>query len=75
MLDELVRRSREKGITRINGYYYKTHKNNMVAELYGSFGFTLAEKLDNGDSVWYLDIEGYKNKNKVIKIRDKENSE
>ncbi|WP_303835387.1 HAD family hydrolase [Ruminococcus flavefaciens] len=75
MLDELVRRAREKGITRINGYYYKTHKNNMVAELYGSFGFTLAEKLDNGDSVWYLDIEGYKNKNKVIKIRDKENSE
>ena len=75
MLDELVRRAREKGITRINGYYYKTHKNNMVAELYGSFGFTLAEKLDNGDSVWYLDIEDYKNKNKVIKIRDKENSE
>ena len=75
MLDELVHRAREKGITRINGYYYKTHKNNMVAELYGSFGFTLAEKLDNGDSVWYLDIEGYKNKKKVIKIRDKENSE
>ena len=75
MLDELVRRARQKGITRINGYYYKTHKNNMVAELYGSFGFTLAEKLDNEDSVWYLDIEGYKNKNKVIKIRDKENSE
>ena len=73
MLDELVRRAREKGITRINGYYYKTHKNSMVAELYGSFGFELDKKLDNGDSVWHLDTEGYKNKNKVIKIRDKEN--
>ena len=75
MLDELVRRAREKGISRINGYYYKTHKNNMVAELYGSFGFTLDKKLDNGDSEWHLDISGYENKNKVIKIRDKENPE
>ncbi|MBQ6034405.1 MAG: HAD-IIIC family phosphatase, partial [Ruminococcus sp.] len=71
MLDELVRRAKDKGITRINGFYYKTHKNSMVAELYGSFGFTLDKKLDNGDSEWHLDIEGYENKNKVIKIRDK----
>ncbi|MCR4637967.1 HAD-IIIC family phosphatase [Ruminococcus sp.] len=75
MLDELVRRARAKNITRINGFYYKTHKNSMVAELYGSFGFTLDKKLDNGDSVWHLDIENYENKNKVIKIRDKENPE
>ena len=75
MLDELVRRAKDKGITRINGFYYKTHKNSMVAELYSSFGFTLDKKLDNGDSEWHLDIEGYENKNKVIKIRDKENPE
>ncbi|SFW12485.1 HAD-IIIC family phosphatase [Ruminococcus flavefaciens] len=75
MLDELVRRAKAKGITRINGFYYKTHKNSMVAELYSSFGFTLDKKLDNGDSEWHLDIEGYENKNKVIKIRDKENPE
>lgn len=75
MLDELVRRAKDKGITRINGFYYKTHKNSMVAELYSAFGFTLDKKLDNGDSEWHLDIEGYKNKNKVIKIRDKENPE
>lgn len=75
MLDELVRRAKDKGITRINGFYYKTHKNSMVAELYSSFGFTLDKKLDNGDSEWHLNIEGYENKNKVIKIRDKENPE
>ncbi len=75
MLDELVRRTKDKGITRINGFYYKTHKNSMVAELYSSFVFTLDKKLDNGDSEWHLDIEGYENKNKVIKIRDKENPE
>ncbi len=75
MLDELVRRAKDKGITRLNGFYYKTHKNSMVAERYSSFGFTLDKKLDNGDSEWHLDIEGYENKNKVIKIRDKENPE
>lgn len=72
MLDELVRRASERGISRINGYYYKTHKNSMVAELYGSFGFELDEKCENGDSVWHLDIENYRPKNKVIEITDKE---
>lgn len=74
MLDELVRLAKERGITRINGYYYKTLKNNLVSELYGTFGFELDNKLDNGDSVWHMDTENYQNKNKVIKIQDKENS-
>lgn len=68
MLDTLVEKCRERGISRIIGYYYKTPKNNMVSELYGSFGFELTEKSDNGDSVWSLDISDYKNKNNVIKI-------
>ena len=72
MLDELVRLSKEKGIERINGFYFKTLKNSLVAELYGSFGFTLDERNDNGDSVWHLDITNYVNQNKVIKIIDKE---
>ena len=68
MLDELVRRCREKDIKKIIGYYYKTAKNNMVAELYRSFGFDLCEKKENGDSIWSLSTDQYEYKNKVIEI-------
>lgn len=68
MLDELVSQCRSRKISRIIGYYYKTPKNNMVSELYGSFGFDMVNKSDNGDSVWSLDIAEYKNKNKVIRV-------
>ena len=74
MLDELVSQAERAGIRRIKGYYYKSPKNSMVSEFYGSIGFELDEKLENGDSVWHLDIKGYENKNIVIKILEKENS-
>jgi FkbH-like protein len=67
MLDEFVKKCRERSIRRIIGYYYKTPKNGMVAGLYESFGFSPVEKKDNGDSVWSLETEGYVNKNEVIK--------
>ena len=73
MLDELVRQCKIRGISKIRGYYYRTPKNNMVSQLFGTFGFELAEQSENGDSVWELDITGYENKNKVIKINEKEN--
>lgn len=72
MLDELVKKCRERGIDKIIGYYYKTPKNNMVSELFGSFGFTLESRDENGDSVWSLDITSYENKNHVIKVNKKE---
>lgn len=68
MLDELVSQCRTRGISRIIGYYYKTPKNNMVSELYGSFGFEMMSRSENGDSVWSLDITAYKQKNKVIRV-------
>ena len=74
MLDELVSQAERAGIRRIKGYYYKSPKNSMVSEFYGSIGFELDEKLENGDSVWHLDLKGYENKNKVIEILEKENS-
>ena len=68
MLDELVGCCREAGIDRIIGYYYKTPKNSMVAELFGTLGFALTEKKENGDSVWCLETAGYINQNKVIEV-------
>ncbi len=70
MLDELVKQCKNRGIDRIIGYYYKTPKNNMVSELFGTFGFTLKEKSENGDSVWELSLENYENRNKVITVND-----
>ena len=40
----------------------------MVAELFGTLGFALTEKKENGDSVWCLETAGYVNQNKVIEV-------
>lgn len=72
MLDELVKQCHARGITKIIGYYYKTPKNNMVSELFGTFGFKNESKNSNGDSIWSLDISSYTNKNNVIKVNEKE---
>ena len=68
MLDTLVLRSRESGIRKLHGYYYKTAKNAMVKEFYGVIGFQkLSEK--DGDSEWeYVIPEKYENKNLVIDV-------
>ena len=63
MLDELVRQYRKKDIRKIVGYYYKTPKNAMVQDLYGTFGFTKVKAFENGDSTWELDVASYRNKN------------
>lgn len=70
MLDELAKKCRERGITQIIGYYYKTAKNNMVSKLYETFGFTLTEESENGDSVWSLDLSSYEFRNKVIETTE-----
>ncbi len=67
MLDNLVEQAANQGIKTIRGYYYKTAKNNMVKNFYGEMGFTLVE--ENGDdTVWELAVDGYENKNNVIKV-------
>ncbi len=75
MFDRLVMVCRDKKITRIYGYYYKTAKNAMVREFYQDMGFARTELTDNGDSVWEYTIpDDYTAKNKYINIQgDKEN--
>lgn len=68
MLDTIVKECRECGIRKIRGYYYKTAKNSMVKDLYGTFGFKLVSSDKNENSVWELDTENYENKNQVINI-------
>lgn len=68
MLDALVEKCREKGIKTVRGYYYKTKKNGIVANLFGTLGFDLVSVSENGDSVWKLNTENYVPKNSVIRI-------
>ena len=69
MMDELVRRCREKGIGHIRGYYYPTRKNKMVKDFYGTQGFTKISEDNDENAVWELDINsGYENKNNVIAV-------
>lgn len=72
MLDTLVDRCRQSGISKIVGYYYPTKKNGMVRELYGTFGFTKISEDENGNTVWELSIDGYENQNRYIKVSDNE---
>ncbi|MDF1876053.1 HAD family hydrolase [Sulfurimonas sp. SAG-AH-194-I05] len=69
MLDTLVSKCKEKGISEIIGYYYKSAKNSMVSDLYEKFGFSLVEQNDE-DSVWTLDITNYEIKNKFIGVEN-----
>lgn len=74
MLDRLVEECRKNNISEIYGYYYKTAKNNMVKELFGTFGFEQISLSDNGDSVWKLNTNNYTNKNNVITVITDKNS-
>lgn len=69
MFDSLVEKCREKKISTIYGYYYKTSKNAMVAEFYKDMGFTRSDLCDSGDSVWEYTIpDDYSQKNKYISV-------
>jgi len=67
MLDALVKGAKEKGVSLLRGYYFKTAKNGMVKDFYRDFGFTLT-KTDGEDTVWELPIDGYEEKNTVIRV-------
>lgn len=70
MMDELVRRCKEKGIREIRGYYYPTAKNAMVKDFYSLQGFNKVSEDAQGNTVWSLLTENYRNKNEVIEVND-----
>lgn len=69
MLDALVSLCKEKGVTKLIGYYIKSAKNAMVEHLYESFGFTLSETLPQ-QSIWELKLANYTNLNRYIKVEN-----
>lgn len=69
MLDRVVERAKERNLKKICGYYYPTAKNNMVRELFGTFGFEKVSEDENGNTKWILDVESYQNKNNYIDVK------
>jgi FkbH-like protein len=69
MFDSFVERCILRGLKEILGYYYRTAKNEMVADHYSRLGFELLSKEENGDSVWrYVIPTNYEVKNKFIQV-------
>lgn len=69
MMDTLVARALEHGITTIKGYYYPTAKNGMVKNFYAGMGFEKETEDNDGNSIWTYAIDlSYNKKNKVIKV-------
>lgn len=72
MMDELVRMARQKGISRLVGYYYPTAKNAMVRDFYGTQGFTKLSEDGEGNTVWEFRIDdSYAQKQHVIAVNAK----
>ena len=55
MFEALLEQARASGVEQIVGEYRASPKNAMVADLYGSLGFTLQEKNDDG-STWIFNL-------------------
>lgn len=70
MMDSLVRKSKERGIEQIKGYYFPTAKNGMVKNFYQLQGFEKEEEDELGNTVWKLDVKSYENKNNFIEVEE-----
>ncbi len=68
MMDALVEKCAQSGVSTILGHYYPTAKNKMVKEFYGTMGFELLEEDADGNSLWSLEIADYKKLNTHIQI-------
>lgn len=68
MLDVLVQKAKEQGITKLVGHYYPTPKNSMVKDLYMDFGFTKTEEDGEGNTRWELALDSYENRTSHIEI-------
>ena len=68
VLDEIVRRSAERGVRTIHGYYYRTPKNDLVSKHYRDLGFTALVE-DAASSEWVLETATYQPKNGSIVLK------
>ncbi len=70
MMDELVRRCRERGVKTLRGFYYPTAKNGMVRDFYEKQGFEKISEASDGSTIWTRAVDGYEDQNHVIKVNE-----
>lgn len=79
MINELVARAADAGVTEILGEYIPTAKNAMVADLFGRLGFTRVEPVDGetpeasrprAGSRWRLDVRAFTRHPTFIAVGD-----
>ncbi|MBR4470672.1 MAG: HAD-IIIC family phosphatase [Erysipelotrichaceae bacterium] len=71
MMDELVKKCREKGVKKIIGHYYPTAKNKMVKDFYSIQGFDKISEDEKENTEWLFEIDdNYQLKNEVIEVED-----
>ena len=69
MMDELVKKCRERNIYKIIGHYYPTAKNGMVKEFYSLQGFRKISEDEKGNTDWeFVITDDYQLKNEVIEV-------
>ena len=56
MFEVLLATAKERGVREIVGEYKRSEKNEMVAEMYGGLGFSLAEEMEEG-SLWRFVVD------------------
>lgn len=69
MLDAMAERASAVGCEKLVGYYYKSKKNRLVANLYEAFGFSKREQNDE-DTVWELPLAGYTPQGRFIQLKE-----
>jgi FkbH-like protein len=68
MLDALAQRALARGAATLMGYYHPTAKNAMVRDFYGQIGFERISPEGAADSVWRLELAGYKPRSRAIRV-------
>ena len=71
MMNCFAERAAQAGYKTLRGCYYKTPKNGMVSELYGTFGFEVVSR-DGENTVWEKAIDSYVPAKTFIRIKEEE---
>jgi FkbH-like protein len=58
VLREILTQARTAGITRLNGVYIETQRNQLVTGHYAKLGFTQIETREPGTTRWQLSVDG-----------------
>lgn len=59
MMNAVIEKARQNGITAVIGHYYPTAKNAMVKNFYKDMGFTKIAENEDGSSEWSMPVSNY----------------